>query len=209
MVNCLHHIVPLFERKKQIDILDYMWQEMRLVVLKNKIPVYGPYLQTLFNTKLHPDVVNSYEMYVPPLVAIPPPPPDAPVFVPPYHAQNDEDADVEAPMKQNVIVKALKKMNCFFAQKRKSDYKAYSRQKSYNRNQRAIMTQLNLPLGPDSSAEVSENTYMAQNEYTYWFGDDASSLAPYWQGDPGQSSSGPAAHGAKDYVEDEEESHDE
>ena len=23
---------------------------------------------------------------------------------------------------------------------------------------------------------------MAQNKYTFWFGDDASSLAPYWQG---------------------------
>ena len=68
------------------------------------------------------------------------------------------------------------------------------------------MTQLKLPLGPDSSAEVFENTYMAQNEYTYWFGDDASSLAPYWQGDPGQSSSSPAA---EDDVEDEAESDDE
>ena len=69
------------------------------------------------------------------------------------------------------------------------------------------MTQLNLSY-PDSSAEVSENTYMAQNKYTYWFGDDASSLAPYWQGDPGQSSSGPAAHDAEDdeeYDEDEDE----
>ena len=43
--------------------------------------------------KLSSDVVNSYEMYEPPLVAIPPPLPDAPVYVPPYRAQNDEDAD--------------------------------------------------------------------------------------------------------------------
>ena len=33
---------------------------------------------------------------------------------------------------------------------------------------------------------------MAPTEYTYWFGDDASSLAPYWTGEPGQSSSHPA-----------------
>ena len=44
MVNFLHHIVYLKERKRPIDILDYMWQEMHLVVLKNKVPVYGPYL---------------------------------------------------------------------------------------------------------------------------------------------------------------------
>ena len=119
MINCLYHIVPLYMRKKQIDILDYMWQEMKLVVLGNKVPIYGPYLQTLFNTKLSSDVIDSYEMYEPPLVAIPPPLPDAPVYVSPYRAQNDEDRDGEAPMKQNVIIKALKKMNCFFAQKKK------------------------------------------------------------------------------------------
>ena len=126
-----------------------------------------------------------------------------------YRGQNDEDEDGEVPKKQNVIIKALKKMNCFFAQKRKSDYKAYAKQKRYNRNQRAIMTQLNLPVGPASSDEVSEGTYMAQNDYTFWFGDDASSLAPYWQGDPGQSSSGPAAHDDEYDVEDEEEDDDE
>ena len=210
MINLLHQIVPLYMRKKQIDILDYMWQEMRLVVLKNKVPIYGPYLQTLFNTKLSPEVIESYEMYVPTLIAIPPPPPDAPVYVPQYRGQNDEDEDGEVPKKQNVIIKALKKMNCFFAVQRKSDYKAYAKQKSYNRNQRAIMTQLNLPVASASSEEVSEDTYMAQNKYTFWFGDDASSLAPYWQGDPGQSSSGPAAHDDDEYdIEDEEEDDDE
>ena len=98
------------------------------------------------------------------LHAIPAPPPDAPIYVPPYRGQNDEDGDDEAPIKQNVIIKALKKMNCFFAQKRKSDYKAYAKQKSYNRNQRAIMTQLKLPVGPESSEEVSEDTYMADRK---------------------------------------------
>ena len=37
MINLLNQIVPLYMRKKQIDILDYMWQEMRLVVLMNKV----------------------------------------------------------------------------------------------------------------------------------------------------------------------------
>ena len=146
-------------------------------------------------------------MYVPPLIAIPAPPPDAPVYVPQYRGQNEEDEDGEVPKKQNVIIKALKKMNCFFVAQKKSDYKAYAKQKSYNRNQRAIMTQLNLPAPAASSEEVSEGTYMAQNEYTYWFGDDASSLAPYWQGNPGQSSSRPAAHD-DEYDAEEEENDD-
>ena len=45
---------------------------------------------------------------------------------------------------------------------------------------------------PEPSAELTEATFMAQNEYSYWFGDDASSLAPFWHGDPGQSSFVPA-----------------
>ena len=45
---------------------------------------------------------------------------------------------------------------------------------------------------PEPSAELTENTFIAQNEYSYWFGNDASSLAPFWHGDPGQSSSIPA-----------------
>ena len=49
---------------------------------------------------------------------------------------------------------------------------------------------------------------MAQNEFTFWFGDDASSLAPYWQGAPGQSSSGPATHDDEYDIQDEEEDDD-
>ena len=44
----------------------------------------------------------------------------------------------------------------------------------------------------EPSAKLTENAFMAQDEYSYWFGDDASSLAPFWHGDPGQSSSVPA-----------------
>ena len=96
-----------------------------------------------------------------------------------------------------------------FRSKKKSDYKAYKKQKASSRHQRAIMDKLGVTYS-SSSAEVSENTYMAQHPYTYWFGDDASSLAPYWQGgDPGQSSSGPAAHDAEIAAEDDDEEDDE
>ena len=103
---------------------------MRQVVLKNKVPVYIPYMQTLFNTKLHPDVVNKYKLFEPPLVALHPAPPDAPIYVPSSRAQIDD----EAPKKKNVVVQALKKMKCFFLEKRTSEYKAYHKQKVYNRN---------------------------------------------------------------------------
>jgi len=215
MVNCLHHIVDLFMRKKQIDILDYMWQEMRLVITRNKVPIYGPYLQTLFDTKLDQGVLKSYELYVPQLIAIPPPPPDGPGYVPPFRAPsgggvNDDGDDEVDPKKQNIIIQALKKMNCFFAEKKQSDFKSYHKQKTASRNQRAIMDKFGIAYEA-SSEEVSEKTYMAKHasEYTYWFGDDASSLAPFWKGDPGQSSSGPAAAASDEGGDDEEESDDE
>ena len=39
--------------------------------------------------------------------------------------------------------------------------------------------------------EVSENTYKSKN--TYWLGDDASSLGPYWPGNGDASGSGQAS----------------
>ena len=50
------------------------------------------------------------------------------------------------------------------------------------------MNKLDLPY-PASSEEVSENTYKSQN--TYWLGDDASALGPFWPGNLAASSSGP------------------
>ena len=51
------------------------------------------------------------------------------------------------------------------------------------------MAKLELPC-PESSEEVSEKTYKSKN--TYWLGDDASSLGPYWLGNVDASSSGQA-----------------
>ena len=53
---------------------------------------------------------------------------------------------------------------------------------------------------PESSDELTEAAYKSKNRY--WFGDDASSLGPYWHGNVAASSSGPAAG------EDDEEEHD-
>ena len=64
MVNCLHHIYDLYIRRKQIDVLDYLWNEMQVVIVKGKVPCYGPLLQTLFNTKLPDAVVRDRKSVV-------------------------------------------------------------------------------------------------------------------------------------------------
>ena len=44
------------------------------------------------------------------------------------------------------------------------DFKGYRKQKQYNRNQQEIMKKLEFP-NPESSEEVSENTYKSKNTY--------------------------------------------
>ena len=190
MVNCLYHFVDPAKKNKQIDILDYLWQEMQQVVLRNQVPIYGPLLQTLFNNKLPASVVEQFKLHFPDLISIPPMPVDGPVWPPSHAAHEDEEEDVVPPKKQGGILDALKMMNCFAKAERKEAYQSYRRQKTIIKNQHALMDHAGIAHSACSS-EVSENTFMARNKYTHWFGDDASSLYPFWQGDSGQSSSAP------------------
>ena len=86
-----------------------------------------------------------------------------------------------------MLFRSLQKMNCFFAEKEDKDFKAYQKADIYSRNQRAIMTKLELPY-IESSDELTEAAYKSKNRY--WFGDDTSSLGPYWHGNVAASSSG-------------------
>ena len=194
MINLLYHIERLKQSGKRLDVLDYMWQEMRSVVIGNKVPIYGQYLQKLINTKVPQVLLNEYEFVKPTLLPLSGLVEDeeedvAPV-VPPSNKRarrtpsenvgsSQVEPQVEAPKKKNILKSIFQKMNCFFVDKQDKDYKAYAKQKQQNRNMRAIMTNLEFPY-PASSEEVSENTYKSKN--TYWLGDDASSLGPYWPG---------------------------
>jgi hypothetical protein len=207
MINLLHHIMPSFWRKKKIDVLDYMWEEMHTVILDKRVPIYGPYLQQLINRKVPQIALNAYlpTLYTPVLHSLPSRPPDAVIPTREQRASTAVPETQAEPPKKHGIVGAFKRMNCFFAEKQDKDFKIYHKQKSYNRNQRAIMKQLNFPEPScESSEEVSENTYKSKN--TYWFGDDASSLAPYWPGTQGESSSGQAFGGGnEEVVQDDDE----
>ena len=165
----------------------------------SRVLIYCPLVQRLINAKMPAAMIQQYPDVTPVIVALPPAASDAPVWLPPGVNAADLDDD-NAPYddvpervlkKQNVILKALKKMNCFAIEKRKSEYKAYHRQKTIESSLNLLMQNSGIPY-PEPSAELTESAFMAQNEYSYWFGDDASSLAPYWHGDPGQSSSNPA-----------------
>ena len=166
MVNILFHIVRAKENGKKLDVLDYMWQEMHSVVLENKVPIYGQYLQKLLNTKIPATMLAAYEMIIPPYLSLPAPEIVAAISPP---AHDEEEAHVEAPKKKVHGLKSiLQKMNCFFVEKEDKDFKAYQKAKLYSRNQRAIMNKLELPY-PESSEELTEVAYKSKNRY--WFGD--------------------------------------
>jgi hypothetical protein len=199
MINLLYHIMPSFWREKKIDVLDYMWEEMHTVILDKRVPIYGPYLQQLFDRKVPQIALNAYlpTLYTPVLHSLPSRPPDAVIPTQEQRASTAVPETQAEPAKKHGILDVFKRMNCFFAEKQDKDYKIYHKQKSYNRNQREIMKQLNFPEPScPSSDEVSENTYKSKN--TFWFGDDASSLAPHWPGTQGESSSGQAVGGGNE-----------
>ena len=167
MINLLYHIERIKRAGKKLDVLYYMWQEMRSVVLNNKVPIYGQYLQKLFNTKLDQVQLNYYEFVKPTILPLAELESDAAdVGAPasnkrarhtPFEdvpSSSQAEPSVDAPKKKHILKSIFQKMNCFFVDKQEKDYKAYRKQKQYNRNQRAIMNKLDLPY-PDSSEEVS------------------------------------------------------
>ena len=179
------------------------------MVLENKVPIYGQYLQKLFNTKLAAVMLNGYEMVTPPYISLPTPTPVENVAVVPPQAKrarskvseggpssyqeaahDEEVAHVAAPKKKHILKSIFQKMNCFFVDHQDKGFKAYTKQKAYNRNQREIMKKLELPY-PASSEELPEAEWKSKN--TYWLGDDASSLGPYWPGNLAASSSDQAS----------------
>ena len=115
-------------------------------------------------------------------------------------------ADDVPEKKKHGLNKVLQRMNCFFCDFQDKGYKQYRKQKAYNRNQRLIMEQMNLPY-PTSSDELPEASWKSQN--TYWFGDDASSLGPSWPGNAAGSSSGPAVEESAPDDDDEFDEDDE
>ena len=129
MINCLYNIYPLFQKKKQIDLLDFIWHETKVVVGDpSRVPIYCPLVQRLINAKMPAAIVQQFPDVTPVIVAIPLAASDAPVWLPlgvnPADLDDDnalyDDVRERVLKKQNVIVKALKKMNCFFVEKRKS-----------------------------------------------------------------------------------------
>ena len=40
--------------------MDYMWNEMKITVRCNKVPIYGSYIQTLIDAKIPPALANNY-----------------------------------------------------------------------------------------------------------------------------------------------------
>ena len=71
MINSLYHMYSVYEKKKQIDLLDYMWHEIQVVVADNRVPIYCPLLQRLINTKMLEAIVQQFPQVLPSIVVLP------------------------------------------------------------------------------------------------------------------------------------------
>ena len=60
MVNLLNKIGQAKVVGKKLDVMDYMWNEMKLTVHCNKVPIYGSYLQTLIDSQVPALLAKNY-----------------------------------------------------------------------------------------------------------------------------------------------------
>ena len=60
MVNLLNKLVPAKQAGKKLDVLDYMWNELKITVRLNKVPIYGSYIQTLIDSRISPQLARNY-----------------------------------------------------------------------------------------------------------------------------------------------------
>ena len=128
MINLLYHIDRIKRAGKRVDVLDDMWQEMRLVVLNNRVPIYGQYLQKLINTKLDQETqLTYYEFVKPPILSLAEIESDPEDVGAPTSNKRARHTSVEggpsssqaeptaaAPKKKHILKSIFQKMNCFF-----------------------------------------------------------------------------------------------
>ena len=67
----MFHVVSAKNRNRRLDILDYMWEEMKSVVLAKRVPVYAHFLQRLFAAKVPQMLLNNYPRVSPTLHRLP------------------------------------------------------------------------------------------------------------------------------------------
>ena len=83
MINCLYHIYPLFQKKKQIDLLDFLWNEMKVVAGDaGRVPIYCPLVQRLINAKMPAAIIQQFPDVTLEIVALQPAASDAPIWLP-------------------------------------------------------------------------------------------------------------------------------
>ena len=176
--------------------MDYMWNEMKITVRCNKVPIYGSYLQTLIDSKIPTRLAKNYltvDSMTPATRVLTRAKKSAAVRSSSKRARPSSDIEEHSssahdspnastlrapePKAKFSITKAFQKMNCFFMDKQHQDYKAYKSGKASRRNKRSMMTALELSPDPATSDELDEAHWQSKN--TLWLGDDMTSLGQF------------------------------
>jgi hypothetical protein len=152
------------EKTKKIDILDYIYQELRLCVFERKCCILAPYLQQIIESCIGVPLANTYyrtthklQSYPAPKV-LPPPPQQAP--------SEAHDSKWTAMMKKIFYVQV---------DTHKQNYQLHVSNKKIHQNQKKHMRAQGLEVTSGSEDVITEEAIWMDRHSSTWEFDDASS----------------------------------
>jgi hypothetical protein len=160
LINTLYYL----EKDKKINLLDYIYQELRLCVFERKCGILAPYLQMVIEQCIGKPLANTYPtikhkvLNYPAPKILPPPPQLAPSVAP--------DSQWKAMMK---------KLFCMQVDTHKQNYRAHVSNKKIRQNQKKMMRHQGIEVASGSEDAITdEDLWMSRHSSTWEF-DDASS----------------------------------
>ena len=171
MINLLFYLERKKEQGVKLDVMHYMLSEMRLCVLKKRVPIYAPYLQLLIENKCGATTSSVY-----PLIAHKPlnmnfhgddDPPQAKRSKPSPHDEGTSSAHPSSAPK-TTWKSIFKNMNCFGIDMQKRTYEAHRNNKIIRNNQKLMARHMDMEFASGSEGEITpEETWVSS--HSNWF----------------------------------------
>jgi hypothetical protein len=160
LINTLYYL----EREKKIDILDYIYHEIRLSVFERKCCILAPYLQMVIEKCIGTTLVNTYSKTTHKLQSYPIPK----VLPPPPHV-----APSAAPDSQWKAM--MRKVFCMQVDTHKQNYQLHVSNKKIRQNQKKLMRNQGLEVASGSKDAITDGAIWMAHRSSTWEFDDASS----------------------------------
>jgi hypothetical protein len=164
LINTLYYL----EKEKKIDLLDYIYQEIRICVLERKCCILAPYIQQIIEHCIGITLANSYQRTKHKVQAV-----QAPKVLPPPPQPDARYAP------DNQFKAMMKKIFCMQVDTHKQNYKTHVANKKIRQNQKQIMRHQGLTVVSGSEDVITdEATWLSRHSSTWEFDDASSSHVP-------------------------------